>query len=246
MNHPDPEVLLRFADGEAVAPDVATHVQSCSECALQLATLGRFESQLALASQLAPGQRLRLRAATERVLASTSRGTPRIRRVLGVAIVTLAAVVMALLLFWRGADGLTEVSVRRYVPDEVVRSERLERFAVDVQFAAPRWLSLWQLGDDGKSTRLMPHADPLLRWLGAEMPLAAGRHRVPAAEVLDFEFATNKPPVGLVMLATPTEPTATELAAIEAVITTASRLELAATLQARWPEARVVAFPGAR
>ena len=243
MNHPDPEVLLRFAEGEVTAPDVATHVQACPECSQQLAVLGRVESHLALASELTADERARLRAATERVLAVPARGTLRFRRGAGVVLVSLAAVLVALLLLWRGADGLTEVSVRRYVPDEVMRSERLERFAIDVAFEAPRWLCVWQLGDVGKSARLMPHADPLLRWLGAEMPLAAGRHRVPAAEVLDFEFAADKPPAGLVMLAAPAEPSTAELAAIEAVIAATPRLELAAALQAKWPEARVVAFP---
>lgn len=242
MNHPDPEVLLRFAEGEVVAPDVATHTQGCPQCTQQLAALGRFESHLALASELTPGERARLRAVTERVLARP-RGTLRFRRGAGVVLVSFAAVLVALLLLWRGADGLCEVSVRRYVPDEVMRSERLERFAIDVAFEAPRWLCVWQLGDDGKSTRLMPHADPLLRWLGAEMPLAAGRHRVPAAEVLDFEFAADKPPAGLVMLAAPAEPSTAELAAIEVVIAATPRLELAAALQAKWPEVRVVAFP---
>jgi len=242
MNHPDPDVLLHFAEGADVAPGVAAHVAQCGACRIQLATLGGFEARLALASELSPAERERLRQISQRVLPTPRRVRPW-RRLAGISLVSLAAAVLAVWTLWRGTDGFTEVAVRRYAPDDLVRAERLERYAVEVQFAAPRWLAVWQLAADGAATRLMPHADPLLRWLGAEMPLASGKHRVPAAEVLDFEFAPSQPPSGLVLVATATEPSAAELAAIDAIVTATPRAELAAALLAKWPEARVVAFP---
>jgi hypothetical protein len=133
--------------------------------------------------------------------------------------------------------------VRRYDPSNVVRAERLERFAIDVKFDAVRWLAVWQL--DGKAgKRLMPHADPLLRWLGAEMPLQPGPHRVPAAEVLDFEFPVATPPAGLVLVAFGQEPAEGTLLAIEQTIAATARDGLQAALTAKWPEARVLPFPG--
>lgn len=242
MNHPDPDVLLRFAEGDDVAAEAEAHLAACDTCRAQLATLAGFETRLALASELSPAERERLRGATARLLAAAPRQASR-GRLVAFAVVAVAAVLLALLLFWRGADGLAVATVRRYVPDDLVRAERLERYAVDVRLAAPRWLAVWQLGADGKATRLMPHADPLLRWLGAEMPLAAGTHRVPAAEVLDFEFAVDRAPAGLVLVATAAEPGAAELAAIDAIVAATPREALAAALQAKWPEARVLAFP---
>lgn len=242
MNHPDPVALLHYAEGADVGAEIQAHFAQCADCRAQLAALGGFEARLALASGLSPSDRDRLRGVTAQLLTAPRRHVPR-RRLAGLAVTALAAAVLAVLTLWRGADGCAEVTVRRYVPDELVRAERLERYAVDVQLTAPRWLAVWQLAADGAATRLMPHADPLLRWLGAEMPLGAGTHRVPAAEVLDFEFAAARPPAALVVVATATEPSAAELTAIDAIVTATPRAQLTAALQAKWPEARVLSFP---
>ena len=101
---------------------------------------------------------------------------------------------------------------------------------------------MWQLdGPSGK--RLVPHADPLLKYLGAEMPLPAGVHRVPATDVLDFEFDTAAPPTGLLLVVHATELADAELVAIERLVKETPRDRLLALVQAKWPEARLLAFP---
>lgn len=241
MTHPDPDQLLLYAEGADVAAGVAEHIASCGECRDSLAELGRFETQLAASASLPADERAALRSTTARLL-ETHSGRPAFRRVWGVVAVAIAAAVLATLALWPSPRGLCELGVRRYEPTNVVRAERMERFAIDVDLAAPRWLAVWQL--DAKSCqRLMPHADPLLRWLGAEMPLQPGKHRLPAAEVLDFEFAAARPPEGLVVVAQAAEWTEAQLVAIEQSINGTPRSELAAALQRQWPEARLVGFP---
>lgn len=242
MTHPDPEQLLLYAEGAVVPANLAEHIASCGECRDALAELGRFETQLAASASLPAGERAALRATTERLLATPSR-RPTFRFGLGFVTAAIAAGVLATLALWPSPRGLCELGVRRYEPTNVVRAERMERFAIDVEFDAPRWLAVWQL-DATSCQRLMPHADPLLRWLGAEMPLQPGKHRVPAAEVLDFEFAAARPPEGLVVVAQATEWTEAQLVAIEQSINGTPRPQLAAALQRQWPEAWLAGFPG--
>jgi hypothetical protein len=190
-------------------------------------------------------ERAVLRAATARLLTAAPRQRPALpwHQLLAAFGLVAAAVIVTLVLAWPRAQGLCTLDVRRYEPANMVRAERLERYAVDVRLDANRWLAVWQL-DGRKQTRLMPHADPLLRWLGAEMPLQPGSHRVPSADILDFEFASAKAPTGLVLVAFATEPTESALLAIEQAIAATPAAELPAALQAKWTEARVLSFPG--
>ena len=59
-----------------------------------------------------------------------------------------------------------------------------------------------------------------------------------------FEFAVAKAPTGLVLVAFAAEPTEGTLLAIEQTIAATPGEGLAAALQANWPEARVLPFPG--
>ncbi len=240
MNHPNAELLLRFAEGETVPAAVRTHLAECEACQEQLAQLGKFEAQLATSSTMSPSERQALRAISVRTLAAAAR--PSRLRLVGLVAVAMAACLLATWSLWSSTHGLCDIGVRRYVPDNVVRAERLERFSMAVQVDAPRWLGLWQL-DSKDSKRLMPNDDPLLRYLGAEMPLAAGSHRLPAAEVLDFEFASDQPPSSLLLVASTTELSASDLSAIEQLIATTPRPELLKAVQAKWFEARVLEFP---
>ena len=245
MNHPESELLLRFAEGEDVPVAVADHVTECDQCTAALGEIARFETRLANASTLPEAERAVLRATTARLLttASVRRRPGPWRHRVAAFVLAAAAIVVATLLAWPKAGGLGAIDVRRYDPANVVRAERLERFSIDVRLDATRWLALWQL--EGRSPRrLMPHADPLLRWLGAEMPLPPGPHRVPAADILDFEFAATNVPTGLVLVAFTAEPAEGALLAIEQTITETPAEGLAAALQAKWPEARVLPFPG--
>jgi hypothetical protein len=241
MSCPQPEVVLRFAEGHEVPPATVVHLAACRACQAQLGALGRFETHLATESTMDADERRQLRDVTARALAS-HRGHVRRRRGIAGALLAVAAVAVTALTCWpQPRLGLTDLAVHRYVPDAIVRAERLERFSLQLRLDAPRWLAAWQLGR--QVTRLLPHADPLLQHLGAEMPLRAGTHRLPAVEVLDFEFAAAQPPQALVVVPSARELTAAELATIEALLATTPRAELAAALAARWPEARVSAFP---
>lgn len=241
MTHPEPELLLQFAEGRPMTAEAAAHLEVCVDCRTQLAELGRFEQHLAAAAALDPGERARLRATTARVLATAQRRAS-FRRLAGLTVVALAAALLATVVLWPRGGGLGAIGVRRYEPEQVVRAGKLERYSLTVECGAPRWLALWQLdGPSGK--RLVPHADPLLKYLGAEMPLPAGVHRVPATDVLDFEFDTAAPPTGLLLVVHATELADAELVAIERLVKETPRDRLLALVQAKWPEARLLAFP---
>jgi hypothetical protein len=250
VTHPEPERLLAFAEGAENTADVAAHVAACASCRAALAEVARLEDEIATSSVLPADEHARLQVLTSRLLTAPPRRRP-MHRLAGFVVVALAAGLWALLALWPSADGL-RCDIRRYKPDNVVRAEVRERFALEVEFTAPRWLALWQLDSPmGRLrppalpwiTRLMPQADPLLRWLGAEMPLAAGKHRVPATEALDFEFVPIFPPDSLVLVPTVAELAAADLAAIETTIADTPRAELETVLRRRWPESRVVPFP---
>lgn len=240
MTHPEPERLLAFAEGAENTADVKAHVAACASCREALAEVARLEDEIAASSVLPADERARLQALTSRLLVAPPQRRP-MHRLAGFVVVAIAAGLWALLSLWPSGDGL-RCDIRRYVPDNVVRSAGRERFALDVQFGAPRWLALWQL-DAATSPRLMPQADPLLLWLGAEMPLRTGKHRVPATEALDFEFAPASPPTGLLLVPTEAELPAADLAAIESTIADTPRTELENVLRRRWPESRVITFP---
>lgn len=237
MTHPESEVLLRFAEGGAIPADASAHLAQCAECQAALGGLASFETHLAAESEMSEVERARLRDITRRTLPQR---TPSLRRFAGITAV--AAALLAAVLCWPRAHGLCGVDVHRYAPAGVVRSEAVERYALEVRIEQPRWLALWQLDAKG-ARRLMPHDDPLLRWLGAEMPLAPGKRRIPEAEVLDFEFASAAVPTGLLLVAMANEPSPADLAAIEKLVADTPRAQLAAAVQARWPEATLLDFP---
>lgn len=243
MNCPDAELLLRHADGQPLPPAVVAHVAHCPDCQAQLHELALLETQIAAAATLDGDERSALRATSERLLAARAvpRG-PRWRRLAPAALAVVAAALLATLASWPRGERIGDVVVRRYVPDGTPRSAPRERFALDVELTAPRWLALWQVDANGV-TRLLPHADPLLRWLGATMPLPRGRHRVPAADVFDFELAPAAPPRGLLLIATAAALTDAEHAAIAALLAATDPAALLAAVRAKWPDARWVVFP---
>ncbi len=241
MNHPEPEVLIRFADGEDIDPALVAHLRHCDECRASLTELGRFEASVALATPIQVGERQAMRAATERLLTLHARVSSRWRLV--TLAVGLAAAALVLVSLWPSGRPACRVGVHRYEAAGSVRAARSERFQLTVQLQAPRWLALWRLDAPGRHVRLMPHADPLLRYLGTEMPLGPGEHRVPATELFDFEFTSDAVPTSLLLVPTAAELTVADFETIETLLASTPRDQLVATLTARHAEATLVPFP---
>lgn len=253
MTCPSPENLLEYAEG-AARPDVAAHVVTCTACSDQLAELGAFETMLAERETLPTAERERLRAVTARTLRGEApREAPRsesprsgtVRRfplwpALGVAV--LAAAVLAALTLWPSPHGLLDLDVRCYPPEGAMRAEPIERFALSLRVADPRWIAIWEIGNS-TGRRLLPDHDAPLPTFGVTFPLAAGDHRVPASELLDFEYSTSAKPRQLLVIATPVELRAEQLTAIDELLRKGDRAAFWPTVQHQYPEARLLDFP---
>ncbi len=245
MNCPAPEHLLAYAEGAAL-PDVATHVATCANCRKQLAELGAFETLLASQAVAPAAERERLRSATWRLLqGGPARSTAPVRRfpvwpALGVA--ALAAAVLAALTLWPAAHGLTNLGVHSYPVEGGLRAEAGLRFAMTLRVADPRWVAIWELGA-GTGKRLLPDASAPLPTYGVTFPLPAGDHRIPAAELLDFDVAPNTAPQQLLVIATPEPLRADQLAAIDALVGKGDQAAFWPQLSQQFPEARLLAFP---
>lgn len=246
MTCPSPQDLLAYAEG-ADLPAVQAHVAACTACSAQLAELGAFETMLADHATLPGAQRERLRATTARLLrgdaAAARPGSVRrfpLWPALGVA--ALAAALFATLSLWPTPHGLTDLDVRRYAPEGELRSDRSERFALSLRTTEPRWLAIWAIGD-GTGRRLLPDASAPLPTYGVTFPLPAGDHRVPAAELLDFEFPVTAAPQRLLVVPTAAALDDAQLAAIDAAVRTGDRAVFWPEVARRHPEARLVEFP---
>jgi hypothetical protein len=152
-----------------------------------------------------------------------------------------AASRLAALLLWSRGPALPTIVCDR---PEVTRAAAFARFHVDCELPAGSWPMLWAEGVDGVLQPLLPNVDPLLGYLGAEPPLAAGPHRLPASALLDFEFEPARPPRVLWLAIADHAPSADELAAVQQQLLSRSPAERHAWLLQRFPTAWELPFPG--
>jgi hypothetical protein len=130
--------------------------------------------------------------------------------------------------------------IERYRPAGELRADPVERYSLQVSLRGPRWVAIWQQGADGL-VRLLPHANPVLGDLGLALPLGEGWHRVPATELLDFEFPAASPPQQVVVVPSLVAFGAAELAAIEALLRAGGE-RANDELRSRYPETSAAAF----
>lgn len=249
MTCPSPEALLAFAEG-ADDPSLTAHVAGCEACRAQLAELGSFETLLAGARTLPDARRQQLRTATEQLLRKTATAPsanaaiplhPR-RSYTQYGLLLLAALLLTTLSLWPHADGLRDLAVHRHTEPGTTRQGELERWSLSLRLAEPRWLAVWSYGPEGLR-RLLPDADAPVPHHGVVFPLAAGVQRVPASDLLDFEFAPARAPRGVVVVPFAKEPTAAELAELETLVRGGEPAQFTAPLQQKHREARVLPFP---
>lgn len=247
MNCPTPEALLAFAKGNGPA-DLGDHIAACAQCRSALAELGSFESRIAGSHSLPADERTRLRSITERLLSARPpqlQQAPQpiaARRHSTIAFVLLAALLLTTLLLWPQTSGITGLDVHCYPPDGTTRADRIERFSLSLQVGAPRWLVVWQIGAAG-SKRLLPDANAPLPTYGVTFPLAKGAHRVPASDLLDFEYSTTQAPRQLIVVPLATEPDTALLAELDRLVAGNDAEAAFAELMRRHPEARRIEFP---
>ena len=246
MNCPSPQHLLEYAEG-AASPSITAHVAECAACREQLTELGAFETLLAGSDELPAAERARLRTVTERALQGerphSGGSVHRFPFWTSVGLATLAAALLAALTLWPAAHGLTDLDVRCYPPEGTTRAERIERFALSLRTADPRWIAIWAIGPN-RGKRLLPDANAPLPNYGMTFPLSAGDHRMPATELLDFEYSPAAAPRQLVVIATADELRADQLAAVDALVgQPGGREAFWPTLSSQYPEARLLDFP---
>lgn len=258
-SHLPPEVLVAFLDGTLDEPNerhAAAHLQACGECARQLAELRSFDEFVAPA---AAGRNEAGTAMTEaamfdvarRVLAQgpandhTARAGPRrpgwLAPMLLAAVALLAATLYATFFVHPNEAGVG-MRVRRYAPTETMRGAT-HRFHLELDVPAPRWLAVFAREADGGATQLFPSPNPALADLATPLPLAAGSRRVPAEEMLDWEFDSTRPPSALWIVPMGAAPAAADLAVIRTALAAAPDAGVPPGLQQRFTEARHLPFP---
>jgi hypothetical protein len=234
--HLPPELLLQHGDGESLPDDARQHLAACAHCREQLAQLGAFEAMVAAAVPIADVDRRRARAVAERVLQPVE---PTHRpRFVALAAVLLAA---AVALWWSWSHTASVTIVR--TATGATRTSAEQRFSAELELPAPGFVYLWTIADDGAVQRQLPHDDPVLGWLGATMPLAPGRHRLPASAAFDFPFAPQRPPQSVLIASGPAALTPAELGELDRELGRAPATARLALLQSRFPAAWQQAFP---
>ena len=176
---------------------------------------------------------------TSRSLADVPVGLPsRSHASPALAAVLLAA---AVALWWSWPHTASVTIVR--TATGATRADAEQRFFVELELPAPGFVYLWTTAADGAVQRLLPHEDPVLGWLGATMPLAPGRHRLPASAAFDFAFAPQQPPQSLLIASGPSALTTTALAELDRELGRTPAAERLAVLRSRFPDVWQQVFP---
>ena len=239
-SHPTAERLLQFADGAELAADERQHLDQCDACQQQLAELAAFEAAVADHLPMPPAARRRAQRATAALLGRGALPRAHRRLVAAGAWAAAAASLLAALLLWSRGPSLPTIVCDR--PDPT-RAAAFARFHVDCVLAAGSWPLLWSEGDDGSLQPLLPNADPLLAYLGAEPPLAKGPHRLPASALFDFEFEPARPPRLLRLVVADRATSAAERSTLQQQLTECAPAARQAWLQQRFPTAWELPFP---
>lgn len=225
LHHLDGERLLHHAEGGELGADEAQHLAACEHCRNQLAELAVLEAAVATHTPIGQRDRERAAAGARAVLARGAR-TTRGRATWVASAMAAAATLLVGWLWWSGS--VPRAVLVRERPDPT-RAATIERFHVECDLPAASWPSLWAELADGSLQQLLPHADPLLGYLGATPPLPGGSQRLPGSAVFDFEFESAALPRALLLAASEREWTPAErhaLAGELAATPLASRADL--------------------
>jgi hypothetical protein len=235
--HLSPEQLLQHGDGEPLPNDAQQHLATCAHCREQLAELAAFEAIVAAAVPIADADRLRARAIAEQVM------LPRVQPSRRPRLAALAAVLLAaaVALWWSWPHTASVTIVR--TATGATRADAEQRFFAELELPAPGFVYLWTSAADGAVQRLLPHEDPVLGWLGATMPLAPGRHRLPASAAFDFAFVPQQPPQSVLIASGPSALTTAALAELDRELGRTPAAERLAVLRRRFPDAWQQVFP---
>ena len=260
--HLPPEVLIAFQDGTLDEPTertAAAHLHACTECAQQLAELRSVDEFVA------PAAATRTEAGAAMTEAAMVDVAPRVLKqprpnsegaragpgrpgwlapLLLAALALLAATLYATMTADSAApDG--GVRVLRYTPTDSMRGA-MQRFHIELAVVAPRWLAVFARGADGRLEQLFPPTNPALGDLGTPLPLGAGSRRVPAEEMLDWEFDADRPPQMLWVVPMPDAPDSDRLRSIRDTLARADGPAVPKDLSRQFAEARAVPFPPQR
>lgn len=227
------ETIVEYLDGTLATADERLadgHLAACSECRERLAGLARFDAFVQAHQPLDEVTDAALFEASERLLGRAPRrswfGT------FGVLLVA-ALVVFGTLPWWGGGADELALRVVRYTPPGVVRSAPPERFHLDLQLAEPAQVAVFAR-----------FADQVVELAtGATGPSAAGAVRVPAHELLDWEYPADRLPGELlVVVGAALEPAAA--AAIRAAWAPLGPGQLPPPAVLGGRQGHVVGFPG--
>jgi hypothetical protein len=239
--HLTPEQFVEYADGTlppATEALVAAHLEECGTCRASLAELSEFDGFVQshhLGDDLLTAAMFEV---SERVLAGPALAGPSSWRTWRVLVLVAAALLVAPLALWTfsggGADDLG-VRITRYLPEGALRSAPPERFHLDLDLADAAYVAVFAKFRDGKVAQLAPG--------GALTMSPRGPLRVPANELLDWEYPPDRMPTQVLVVAFAVEPAATVLAEVRAAWAASASIELPGAAISPGRRAQLLPFP---
>jgi len=205
--HVSDVALLAYHDG-AIDQDgeraVEQHLRACGPCRARLSKLAEFDHFVHGQQPLEDTTAAEMFAMNERLLAAYR--PPRVWPWRGFLLA--AALLLGSALFWglSGGGGGLEFVVHR-AAEPITRSEPGVRLHATTRLSEAAWLAVFVRLPDGSARQLLPD--------GAPVQSAAGDLRLPANELLDWEFASTQAPSELLLVSFPAAPTADQLAEVQ-------------------------------
>ncbi|MBP8301037.1 MAG: zf-HC2 domain-containing protein [Planctomycetes bacterium] len=241
--HLTDEQVVEYLDGTLATPveqQARTHLADCSDCRIRLADLAQFDGFVQSHQPQDEVAAAAMFEISERVIAA--RAPRRGFGFGGLATMLAAAVLLVATSLWMmsgpGAEGLG-LRITRYVPDGGLRSAPPERFHLDLKLAEPGFVAAFARLPDGKVEQLLPAPGTSLE------RQAAGEVRLPANELLDWEYPADQLPREVLVVVGAVVLDAERLVALRAewLVSAPGQLPSTATVGLR---AQVLPFPPGR
>lgn len=236
------EQIVDYLDGTlspAVERTVEGHLEACADCRSRLADLAQFDAFVQGHQPVDEVTTAAMFEVSQQVL--KSRASPAARRG-GIVSVLVAALLLVAGGWWAFSCGDSGLSLRitRYVPEGVLRSAPPERFHLDLELAAPGHVAALARFPDGRVDVLLPRAG------GATELLPRGAVRLPANELLDWEYPTDRMPREILVVVGSAPMGAVELQELRAAMVSSVAGVVPPLATANERRAQLVPFPQQR
>lgn len=213
-SHLADEQIVDYLDGtlsDAAERLTNGHLEACDDCWRRLAELARFDTFVQSHVPFDLAISAAMFEVNERLLESRSEPPRRARRL---AFLLAAAGVLIATSVWlltgNGEPGL-RLRITRDAAENQVRSAPHERFHLDLELPEPGFVAAFAQFADGRIEQLVPAGAATVD-SKAGAPLPRGPARLPASELLDWEYAADQMPRAVLVVRFSSEPDDASLA----------------------------------